>query len=108
MEVNYASEIQNFPVWVVEVDDRIVGGLVMAFGRLSASVENIAVDPAFQGKGIGGKLMRYAESRARERKCQELHLHSDTRLVETISLYRHLGWEEVDRDEFRISMKKMI
>jgi len=38
----------------------------MVFENDQASIANIAVDPGFQGQGIGGALMKFAESKAKE------------------------------------------
>ena len=108
MDVDYSSEIKNYPTWVVESDRGILGGLVMVFGSDLASIANIAVHPKFQGYGIGGELMKLAESTAREKNFSELHLATHVLLNENISLYEHLGWEETGRDKTRVYMKKEI
>jgi GNAT superfamily N-acetyltransferase len=108
MDVDYLAEIKNYPTWVVESDRSILGGLIMMFENDQASIANIAVDLKFQGQGIGGALMRFAESKAKVNNFSELHLATHALLNENISLYRHLGWEETGRDETRIFMKKGI
>lgn len=108
MDVDYSSEIKNYPTWVVESKGDILGGLIMVFEDDHASIANIAVDSKSQGKGIGGELMKFAESRARERDYSELHLATHILLNENISLYRYLGWQETRRDNTRIFMKKGI
>ena len=108
MDVDYSSEIKNYPTWVVESEGKILGGLIMAFEDEQASIANIAVDPKFQGQGIGGDLMDFAESRARENSFSELRLATHVLIEENISLYRHLGWEETGRDETRVFMKKKL
>ena len=108
MDVDYSSEIKNYPTWVVESEGNILGGIIMVFEENQASIANIAVDPKFQGHGIGGELMRFAELKAREKNYSELHLATHVLLKENISLYRHLGWEETGRDETRVFMKKEI
>lgn len=108
MDVDYLSEIENYPVWVVESEGCIIGGLIMDFDSGRASIANIAVSPDFQGQGIGGRLMQYAEATAREKSFSELHLATHVLLEENLSLYRHLGWQETGRDEFRVQMKKAI
>ena len=108
MDVDYLSEIKNYPTWVVESDRSILGGLIMMFENDRASIANIVVDPKFQGQGIGGALMRFAESKAKVNSFSELHLATHALLNENISLYRHLGWEETGRDETRIFMQKRI
>jgi GNAT superfamily N-acetyltransferase len=108
MDVDYFSEIKSYPSWVVESEGNILGGLIMVFENDLASIANIAVDPGFQGQGIGGALMKFAESKARESSFTELQLATHILLKENISLYRHLGWEETGRDESRVFMKKEI
>ena len=106
MDADYSSEIKNYPTWVVESEGNILGGLIMVFENDHASVANIAIDPKFQGQGIGGELIRFAESKARENNSSELRLTTHVLLEENIRLYRHLGWEETSRDESRVFMKK--
>ena len=108
MDVDYLSEIKNYPTWVIESEGNILGGLIMVIENNQASIANIAVNPKFQGQGIGGELMRFAESKARESNFSELRLATHVLLDENISLYRHLGWEETGRDETRVFMKKDI
>lgn len=108
MDVEYSSEIESYPTWVVESEGSILGGLIMAFKSDSASIENIAVDPRYQGHGIGGELMRFAENKAKEYKIAELYLTTHVLLKENLSLYRHLGWEEIGRENTKIKMKKII
>ena len=108
MDVDYSSEIKNYPTWIVDLEGYIVGGLIMIFEKGRASIANIAIDPNFQGQGIGGRLMQFAELKANEKNYSELHLATHVLLNENISLYRHLGWQEIDRDESRVFMKKEL
>lgn len=108
MDVDYLSEIKNYPVWVVESGGRILGGLIMVFENDQASIANIAVNPKFQGQGIGGELIGFAEAKAREKNFSELRLATHVLLEENISLYRYLGWEETGRDETRVFMMKKV
>jgi ribosomal protein S18 acetylase RimI-like enzyme len=108
MDVDYASEIEHYPAWVVESAGDILGGLIMTFENGEASIANIAVDPGYQGNGIGGALMSFAESKAREHGFPELHLATHVLLDENLSLYRHLGWKETGRDETRVFMMKNL
>ena len=106
MDVDYLLEIKNYPTWVVEQEGEIAGGLIMMFENDLASIANIAVGPKFQGQGIGGELMKFAESTAREKQFPALQLATHVLLEENISLYRHLGWVETGRDETKVFMKK--
>ena len=108
MDADYSSEIANYPTWVAEANGNILGGLIMSFENNRASIANIAVDPECQGQGIGGALMRFAESKTRENDFSELHLTTHVLLHENIALYRHLGWQEIERDKTRVCMRKTL
>ena len=108
MDVDYASEIENYPCWVVESAGEILGGLIMIFAADRAQIANIALAPQAQGQGIGGKLMKLAEAEAGKRGFAELHLTTHAMLSENISLYQYLGWEETGRDANKVYMQKKI
>ncbi len=108
MDEDYSLEIKEFPCWVAEHKGKIVGGLIMMFDDEKASIANIAVHPDFQGQGLGGGLMRFAESIAKKMNFSELHLATHVLLTENISLYLHLGWTEIDKDDVRVYFKKQI
>jgi N-acetylglutamate synthase-like GNAT family acetyltransferase len=108
MDVDYSSEIANYPCWIVESADEILGGLIMSFATDRAQIANIAVTPQAQGQGIGGRLMKFAESEARKRGFFALHLATHALLSENISWYRHLGWEQSGKEENRVTMQKEI
>ena len=108
MDVDYSAEIKNYPTWVVESEGNIQGGLIMIFANDEASIANIAVNPQFQGQGIGRELLGFAEAKARDRKFSELRLATHVLLEENISLYRYFGWQETGRDGTRVLMKKEI
>lgn len=108
MDVDYSIEIRDYPCWIVGRDEVIAGGLIMVFEKEYASIANIAVHPDYQGQGIGGLLMRFAETEAKEHGYFIMHLATHVLLSENISLYTHLGWLEYDRDDVRVYMKKEL
>lgn len=61
-------------------------------------VENVAVSPDFQGRGLGHRLMAHAEILARELGFDTIRLYTNQRFAENIALYRRLGYQ-VDREE---------
>lgn len=108
MDIDYKTEIENYPTWVVVSGNDIVGGLTLVFQNDRASIANIAVRPDTQGQGIGGALMKFAEQIARQNGFSELHLATHVLLSENIALYKHLDWVETGRDETRVYMLKQI
>lgn len=108
MDIDYALEIRDYPTWVTEDNGKIVGGLIMMFENDYASLANIAVHPEFQGKGLGTALMEFAETIAKEKNYTTMRLATHILLTENLSLYLHLGWKEIQRDDTRVYMQKDI
>ena len=108
MDVDYLSEIKSYPTWVVEAGEEIIGGLIMVFDSKKASIGNIAVNPSFQGQGIGGALLKLAEREAIEKSFTDLYLATHVRLNENISLYEHLGWGKTGMEGSRVFMHKKL
>ena len=61
-------------------------------------IENVAVSPAFQGKGYGRKLMAHAETLAAASGFREVRLYTNKLFAENVQLYLRLGYR-VDREE---------
>ncbi|CAN5801373.1 GNAT family N-acetyltransferase [soil metagenome] len=61
-------------------------------------VENVAVAPAFQGRGLGRRLMALAEELAASAGFSEIRLYTNQRFAENVALYRKLGYR-IDREE---------
>ena len=61
-------------------------------------IENVAVAPAFQGRGVGRQLMAHAEQLATALGRTELRLYTNARFTENVALYRRLGYR-LDREE---------
>lgn len=56
------------------------------------TIENIAVDPDFQGQGLGVRLMHHAEGLAREAGLSGTRLCTNKLMAENIALYERLGY----------------
>src|SRR5205823_2955092 len=61
-------------------------------------VENVAVLPAFQGRGFGRRLMVHAETLARSLGLAELRLYTNKSFTANVQLYLSLGYR-IDREE---------
>jgi len=108
LDIDFKTEIELYPTWVIDQQDCIVGGLTMMFEDSNASIANIAVHADFQGLGLGTKLMDFAETRAREKQYQKLQLATHVLLTENLSLYQHLGWQVYERDDVRVYLQKVL
>ena len=108
MIVDYEEEIRSYPVWIAESDKLLVGGIILMAEYEYMTIANIAVHPEFQGNGLGRGLLELGETLAKQKGYSELRLATHILLTENQSLYTHLGWSEIGRDETRIFMKKDI
>jgi ribosomal protein S18 acetylase RimI-like enzyme len=61
-------------------------------------VENVAVRPDRQGRGLGRRLMAFAEFRARSLGLPELRLYANEKMTSNIGLYESLGYRETERE----------
>ena len=60
-------------------------------------VTRVSVLPSARGAGLGARLMREVELRARQHGVRELRLDTRHDLVEAHRLFRRVGYEEVPR-----------
>ena len=60
-------------------------------------VENIAVDPSAQGRGLGRALMEFAEQEAARRGLRRMALVTHEVLTENQAIYARLGYLETGR-----------
>ncbi len=108
---NYESQVKEGVLWVV--GNPIVGLISLVQESVDCLlVENVAVHPSAQGRGIGRRLMEFAEQEARRRGICNLKLYTNEVMVENIAIYSHLGYVEVDRridDGYRrVFMQKTV
>jgi N-acetylglutamate synthase-like GNAT family acetyltransferase len=82
---------------VAEVEGEVAGVIVLIPGDHHLLVENVAVDPAMQGRGLGRELMAFAERRAAELELPELRLYTNQLMTENLALYPALGYTETGR-----------
>jgi len=64
-------------------------------------IENVAVAPAYQGRGHGKTLLAHADCFAELHGCRTIRLYTNSRFVENLRLYERLGYVE-DRLETNI------
>lgn len=112
MRADYAGMIADGAVTVALFGGRIVGLLVVLPAADHVLLDNVAVDPQWQGRGIGRALIARAEDHARAAGKGEVRLYTHVTMVENQRLYAALGYEETGRgmqDGFeRVFMRKRL
>jgi len=62
-------------------------------GAPSAIIEDVAVDPALQGQGIGKEMMRYAIQLSAENGCYKVVLSSNLKRERAHAFYESLEFK---------------
>ncbi len=96
---DYAALVRSHAIWVAADDAGIAGLIVLLPEPDHLLLDNIAVDPARHGQGIGRRLMEFADAEAIRRHYPELRLYTHEKMTENIALYSRIGWEETGRAE---------
>jgi ribosomal protein S18 acetylase RimI-like enzyme len=97
MDADYAALIAAGLVTVAERDGTVAGVLVLEPMPGHLLVENVAVDPAAQGTGLGRRLMAHAEDEARALGLPELRLYTNELMAANVAWYPRLGYRETGR-----------
>jgi ribosomal protein S18 acetylase RimI-like enzyme len=97
MLVDYQALIVQQVVYVLTDEKEIRGMLVMMPQNKEMFVENIAIDPRFQGRGLGRMLMAFVEQQARKEQLEGIRLYTNEVMTENLLFYHRLGFEEEGR-----------
>jgi len=93
---DYAEVIRQHRVFVVETD-AVVGVLVLILKPAGILLDNVAVHPDQQGKGLGKRLLKLAEVEACAAGFEQLDLYTHACMTENIVLYEALGYKQTER-----------
>ena len=94
---DYDQVVRDHRAYVIEEGGELLGALVLIEKEDGLLFDNITVQPARQGEGIGRRLMEHAESEARRLGYGHLDLYTHERMIENIAMYERIGYVEVDR-----------
>lgn len=98
MDDDYAGRIARGEAFVVAEASGALAGLVVLEEKGGALwLDNVAVAPAYAGKGLGRRLIRFAEAEARRRGHDAIRLYTHQRMERNVALYRGLGYAEIGR-----------
>ncbi len=98
MGADYAAAVARH-----RVDLAYLGGDLAALIETIAQpdhllIENVAVAPAFQGRGLGRSLLRHAEDLAARQGYGEIRLYTNKQFEANVRLYLGVGYR-IDREE---------
>lgn len=97
MVADFAAAEAEGHLYVAEADGEIAGFVVFYARDDHVHLENVAVSPAHQGKGVGGKLIAHVEHETRTRGLGAVELYTNVKMTGNLTLYPALGYEEIGR-----------
>lgn len=98
MEAEYVSAVEQHIIDIIEFERQIVAMVEMIPERNFLLIENIAVRPEHQSRGIGTALLLHAEQVAVALGFHEVQLYTNAAFVENIAFYSRIGFEHLRRE----------
>jgi ribosomal protein S18 acetylase RimI-like enzyme len=98
-------------IWLVCLDNLTIGYIVLTFGYSlefggrDAFIDELYVQEAYRGRGIGTKTLDLVESAARSIGIRALHLEVDRGNEGALRFYRTNGFQ--DRGRFHLMSKRL-
>ncbi len=84
---------KNTVALVVEYKKKIIGYALGKYEDNKFHITNIAVDRAYQSRGLGRALMKRFEDAGRRNLCRFLYLEVRKNNLQAINFYRKLGYQ---------------
>ncbi len=103
------KEISYLHIGCIEsLDDKLVGGLILApVNNHEIRLMQVAVDPIYQGEGVGSALVQYAIKRAKAAGYSKIIMHA---MLSVVAFYEKLGFKQEGTlfEEQGITFAKMV
>lgn len=99
-ELGYRQAFPQAQTLVIEADGQPAGKLLLDEQRQQLRVVDLAVAPAYRGRGLASAVLRQLQGSGRDVVLSVAHDN-----LAAIRLYRSLGFLEEARDEVRAEMR---
>jgi ribosomal protein S18 acetylase RimI-like enzyme len=100
MTADHRKMIAENDVWLLFHDDYPVGVLVLVDEPNCLLIYSVAIRPELQKRGLGRRLIGWAERQARRAGHPRIRLYTNALMQANIELYRGLGYLETDREPY--------
>ncbi|WJD60857.1 GNAT family N-acetyltransferase [Pseudomonas kurunegalensis] len=96
MTADFARQIADGVVYVATDDRAVLQGFIVFYAEHGHMLlENVAVLPSAAGQGVGKALIRFCEDAARQQGVGAVHLYTNEKMTENLSIYPKLGYVNV-------------
>ena len=109
---DYDHVVANHHVAVAERAGEIVGAVVVIERTEGPLLDNVAVHPSMQGKGLGKQLIEHAHRVAISLGATKIDLYTHELMTENIGMYEAMGYFEthriLEKGYARVYMRKAL
>ena len=99
----------NSEIWVVKEGEKIIGmatsALIVKPGGITVQLEDVVVDEAARGKGLGRRLCEKAIERAKANGARSIHLTSRPEREAANKLYQKLGFKQKETNVYKLELQ---
>jgi len=81
--------------WTVEWDQQIIGYGILSVGAGEAHLLNLAIDPKFQRRGLGRRVLRFLMDVAHKQGAESIFLEVRDSNKSAIALYLDQGFNQI-------------
>ncbi|HSI39191.1 MAG TPA: GNAT family N-acetyltransferase [Xanthobacteraceae bacterium] len=101
MTADYSEAVSNHRIDLMHVEGVFAALIEMIAATDHLLIENVAVAPPFQGRGLGKALVLHAESVAAASGFSQIRLYTNKLFTANLALYSRLGYRTDREDPFR-------
>ena len=97
MVADFPAALSQGELEVISANGEKAGFLISQMRHGDLYVENVAVHPDFQGRGIAKALFSILEQRAMQNDLSAIELYTNEKMTENLAFYPKLGFAEINR-----------
>jgi predicted N-acetyltransferase YhbS len=97
MESDYEEIVRSGCMWIAEDGGEVVGLIVIHDAGDHLLLDNVAVSPTAQGRGVGSRLLAFAEEVAVRRGNERICLYTNAAMTENLDYYLNRGYTATHR-----------
>lgn len=98
MLADYELAVRTHKIELLEEDGCLLGLIEMVAEPDHLLIENLAVEPDQQGRGLGDTLLKHCENFARRSGFGEVRLYTNGAFADNLAFYARRGYVEFARE----------
>jgi ribosomal protein S18 acetylase RimI-like enzyme len=98
MATDWQTLFASQEIWIIDGPSGPTASLALEIEPAHIVIWSVAVLPEHQHKGMGRRLLDFAEARSRALRRPEIRLFTNAKMVRNIALYQSLGYAETRRE----------